>query len=332
MTVSIEKTKKAVVLINVGTPDAPTVPAVRRYLAEFLWDERVIDLPKVFRWMLLHFIILPFRPKRSAQAYGKIWKENGSPLLLHSREQQQALQSLLPDRQVVLAMRYGKPSMAEAAENLKRQEISDITVVPLYPQYASATTGTSVERAQKLWPTQGLRQVDSFYNNPGFIEACAEKVSSFKADHVLFSYHGLPVRQLRPVCDKKCHQHACPRVEASNLHCYRAQCFATSEAIAKAAGLSQTSTSFQSRIKGATWTGPFTEEVVVELAQQGVKRLAVACPSFVADCLESLEEIGERAAESFRRAGGEAFALVPAVNAHPRFIHMLAEEIKRVAP
>jgi protoporphyrin/coproporphyrin ferrochelatase len=328
--------RRAVVLVNIGTPDAPTVPAVRKYLAEFLGDPRVIDLPAPARWMLLRLIILPFRPKRSAHAYQQIWTKDGSPLMLNAQAQAVALQAQLPDYEVVLAMRYGNPSLPSVLEGLRARGVTELIVVPMYPQHASATTGTTLERIAELSEGFSVKSVPAFHSREGFIAACAEQVrqtvETSGAEHVLFSYHGLPIRQLKPVCHQPCASEPCPPLGAGNAQCYRAQCYATSADITRVAGLTKTSTSFQSRLKGATWLSPFTDEVVVQLAQQGVKRLAVACPSFVADCLETLEEIGMRAAESFKAAGGESFTMVPAVNASPRFISMLADEVRRSTP
>ncbi|MFZ5443426.1 MAG: ferrochelatase [Myxococcota bacterium] len=328
--------RRGVVLVNVGTPDSPAVPDVRRYLAEFLSDPKVVDLPAPARWLLLNAIILPFRPKRSAHAYQQIWTSEGSPLLLHSKAQAAELQKLLPEFEVALAMRYGNPSLPAVLEGLRQRGVTELTVVPMYPQQASATVGTTVERVEQLGEGLKLAFVPPFFSREGFIEAQAEKVrevvKAIDAEHVLFSYHGVPVRQLKPACEGYCGAATpCAPLNTRNAHCYRAQCFATSAALQKASGAPGSSTAFQSRLKGATWIGPFTDEAIVALAQRGVKRLAVACPAFVADCLETLEEIGQRGAEAFKAAGGEHFALVPAVNAAPRFISMLAEEVRRTA-
>ncbi len=329
-------TRRGVVLVNIGTPDAPTVPAVRKYLAEFLGDPRVIALPAPARWLLLRLIILPFRPKRSAHAYQQIWTPEGSPLLLHAQAQVDALRKELPGYEVELAMRYGNPSLPDVLQRLRERGVRELTVVPMYPQFAFATTGTTVERIEELKAELQVNVVPAFHAREGFISAAAarvrETVERSGAEHVLFSYHGLPVRQLKPVCASPCAQQECPPLGAQNAQCYRAQCYATSRALAAASGVKSSSTSFQSRLKGATWLSPFTDEAVVALAQQGVKRLAVACPSFVADCLETLEEIGMRAQETFKAAGGESLTLVPAVNATPGFISMLADEVRRSTP
>ena len=330
--------KRGVVLVNVGTPDAPTVPAVRRYLAEFLSDPRVVDLPAPARWLLLRLVILPFRPARSAHAYQQIWTERGSPLLLHTVAQAEALQAALPEQQVTYAMRYGSPSLGDALQTLAARGVQHVTLVPMYPQYASATTGTTVEHWHRLLSQQvqplSSSVLPAFYRSQGFIAALGERVretvQQIDADHVLFSYHGVPVSHHAPYCANACvkHEAPCAPLGAQNRHCYRGQCHATTRAVVESLGLTHASTSFQSRLKGQRWIRPFTDEVVVALARQGVKRLAVACPSFVADCLETLEEIGLRARETFLAAGGQAFALVPAVNASPTFIAALARDLR----
>ncbi len=324
-----------VLLVNIGTPDAPTPAAVRRYLREFLGDPKVIDLPAPARWLLLNLVILPFRPKKSAHAYQAIWTEQGSPLLGFAQAQVEALRRALPGVEVEVAMRYGNPSLADALARLHAKGVTRVTAVPMYPQYASATTASTVEAFAALAP-KGL-VTPAFFARPGFVEAAAARVrdavAASGAEVVLFSYHGLPARQLKPVCEGGCEglrggRGPCPVLGPANASCYRAQCFATTRALVAAAGVGRHETSFQSRLKGATWLGPFTDEVVARLAREGVKRLAVACPSFVADCLETLEEIGLRAAETFREAGGEALTLVPAVNDAPAFITALAELVR----
>lgn len=327
--------ERAVLLVNLGTPEAPTVPAVRRYLAEFLSDPRVIDLPALFRWLLLHLIILPFRPKKSAHAYQQIWTDQGSPLLVHSKEQRDALERALPGEPVALAMRYGRPSLPETIDALRAQGVRQLTVIPLYPQRADATTTTTVERVSELSSGLSLRFVQPFHASPKFVEAFAarvrETVQQHGVEHVVFSYHGLPVRHVARTCSVACGREAeCPPLNAQNENCYRAQCFATTRAIAAAAGVTVCTTAFQSRLKGSAWIAPFTDELIEGLAKQGLKRVAVVCPSFVTDCLETLEEIGQRAAAQFKAAGGESLVLVPSLNASPEFISMLADEVRKV--
>ncbi len=328
--------------MNLGTPDEPTPSAVRRYLREFLSDPRVIDIAAPLRWLLLNAVILPTRPRRSAEAYEKVWSDDeGSPLMRFSKAQADALQAAMPGTRVVLAMRYGSPSLKDALAALKRDAIDDITVVPLYPQYASASTGSTIERAFKLTEKQAappyLRVVPEFYDDAGFITAFAAIASplfaEFKPDFVLFSYHGLPERQVRACDDSGLHCLAsatcCDHIVAENRRCYRAQCFATTRALCARLGLQNTMTSFQSRLGRTKWIEPYTDIVLTELAGRGIKRLAVFCPSFVADCLETLEEIQLRGKDAFKQAGGEDLLLVPSLNAHPRWIEALVHMIRR---
>ncbi len=326
--------RHGVLMVNVGTPAAPTVPAVREYLREFLGDPRVIDLPTPARWLLLNLVILPFRPRQSAHAYQQVWTKDGSPLLLISQAQRDALAALLPEAEVVLGMQYGQPSLKAARERFQSLGITDVTLVPMYPQYAEATSGATIESWTGLHPE--TRVVPAFHGEAGFVDALAahvrQTVAQANAEHVLFSFHGLPVRQIEKVCgtaDCAHSQGPCPALSATNARCYRAQCYATAKALAQASGVEANNTvAFQSRIKGSKWIGPFTEETLVELAQRGLKRLVVACPSFVADCLETLEEIAQRGAETFKAAGGESLTLVPAVNANEIFIAGLARVIR----
>ncbi len=321
-------TPEGVVLINLGTPDAPTTSAVRRYLAEFLNDPRVIDLGALPRWLLLNLIILPFRPSRSAHAYQQVWTEAGSPLLVNARAQRDALQALLPEAKVALGMRYGSPSLADALAELRTAGVHSITVVPMYPQWSDATTGSSLAAWESL--VEGSRVVPSFHGSAGYIEAAAQRVreSAGNAERVLFSYHGLPLRQVRKFCARRC-VGDCPSGEGFISKCYRAQCFATTQAVSARAGVAErATTTFQSRIKGTAWMAPFTDEVLASLPGKGIRSVAVAPLSFVADCLETLEEIGIRGRATFLGAGGEAYTLVPAVNADARFMTGLASLVR----
>ncbi len=336
--VAAPRKKRGVVLINVGTPEEPTPRAVRKYLAEFLGDPKVIDLPAIFRWLLLNLIILPFRPKKSAHAYQQIWTPEGSPLLLNSQAQTRELAKHLPGTPVELAMRYGTPSIRAAFAVLRAQGITDVTVVPLYPQYAEATTGTTELAVAKYSDDMNVSFVEPFFAQPGFLEAYARRVKdavkAIDALHVLFSYHGLPVRQVKRQCTQACaglqgQPEVCPPEGQPHGQCYRSQCYTTSDGIAKAAGLTAYSTSFQSRLKGAAWLSPFTDETLAALARSGVTRVAIACPSFVADCLETLEEIGIRARDTFKAAGGVELKVVPALNDDPQFIETLTEIVRR---
>ena len=343
------ESRVGVLLLNVGTPEAPTPDAVRRYLAEFLGDPRVFDVPAVPRWLLLHGVILRKRPKLSAHAYRTVWTEEGSPLLVFSRRLESGLQEALGERyEVVLGMRYGKPSIAAAFDRFRAKGIDRIVLFPLYPQYASATTGTSLEACYRLaaerWNTPHLSVVPPFYDDAGMIEAFAEIgrpiLDEMKADHVLFSFHGLPTRQIRKG-DESGGSHClkpdwscCETIVHANRSCYRAHCTATARGLAARLGLKPGTwtMTFQSRLGKEIWVEPYTDVTIEALPRKGVKRLAAFSPAFVADCLETLEEIGLRAKESFLAGGGEAFRLVPSLNGHPRWIEAAARLVRVSAP
>jgi ferrochelatase len=315
-------------LLNLGTPDAPTTPAVRRYLREFLSDPRVIDINPIGRALLLNLIILPFRPAKSAAAYRKVWNETtGSPLLMHSRALAAGVQAQLGAAwKVELGMRYGNPSIASALEALRGCD--RIVVIPLFPQYAASSTATAVARvmelAQQTWDVKPIEFVGAFYAQPKFLDAFATVarpvLDDAKPDHVLFSFHGLPERQIRKSGDAKClaSPSCCERTPPAT--CYRAQCFATARELAARLAIVDYTVCFQSRLGRTPWITPHTDVVVEELAKAGKRRLAVFCPAFVADCLETLEEIGLRLTEQWRAAGGEALTLVPSLNATPAWV------------
>jgi ferrochelatase len=329
-----------VLLINLGTPASPAVADVRRYLREFLGDPRVFDLPAPGRWALLHLYILPFRPRTSAAAYAKIWTAQGSPLTVTSQALREALAARLGRGfRVELAMRYGEPTIPAALQCFVEADVTRIIVVPLFPQYASSTTGSTLERVANLVARSTsalqIRNVEPFYADPGYISALAAvtepELQRFKPDHVLMSYHGLPEGHVRKSdgSGQHCltHEGCCLSVAAANRDCYRAHCFATSRALAAALDLSERrySVSFQSRAGPSPWIKPYTDRVLPELAQRGIRRLAVLCPSFVSDCLETLEEIGIRARDQWRESGGEDFHLVPCLNSHPSWVEGLAK-------
>ncbi|KTD21478.1 ferrochelatase [Legionella israelensis] len=313
--------KKGLLLINLGTPEHPDIFSVGRYLSEFLADKRVIDLPAPLRYLLLYGFILPFRLKASTAAYRSIWTAKGSPLLYHSQRLVKKVQQKAGNEcKVVLGMRYGRPSIDEALQSLKSCE--HITILPLYPQYSSAATGSSIEYCLHLMKTQtifpSLKIIRDFYQHPAFIKAQAELIAPFftKQDHLLFSYHGLPERQLlKKACPVLC-QRECRPMMLDNQACYRAQCYQTSRLLAQQLNLTETqfSTSFQSRLGKTPWIKPYTDEMLPLLISKGIKRLVVACPSFMADCLETLEEIGIRAREQWLAAGGEELKLVTCLN------------------
>lgn len=342
-----EKLPIGVLLVNLGSPDSTKVSDVRRYLRQFLMDERVIDLPALGRWLLVHTMILPFRPRRSAQAYQKIWTDEGSPLLVESYNLQHKLSQKLGQQfRVKLAMRYGQPSIEQAVEQLIAEGCERLIVLPLYPQYASATTGSIYQELMRVlsrqWLMPAIDLIGDYFDDSRFISAFAAvarpQLSDFQPDYVLFSYHGLPVSHLLKTesAAKVCAQpdfRCCEQVNRSNRFCYRAQCLATSRALVEALQLQESnySSSFQSRLGKAEWIRPYTDETIQELAGKGYKRLAVMCPAFVADCLETLEEIGLEGRQQWLELGGEDFRLITSLNAEEPWINCLADMIREKA-
>ena len=335
--------KTGVLLINLGTPDAPRAPEVRRFLREFLSDPGVLGLSPIPRWLLVNLVILPSRPKKSAEAYAAIWSDEGSPLMVHSRALAEKVNPLLPDLTVALGMRYGSPSIAAGFEELKAAGCERVIVVPLFPQYSGATFGSILERVEELsathWQPEQISVVPPFYDDAGFLESFAElgraEFEARKPDHVLFSFHGLPERFVRDADPSSSHclsnPDCCAQITEVNRSCYRAHCMATARGIASRLELAPEmwSVSFQSRLGRTPWLGPYTDQVVVELAKSGVRRLAVYCPSFVADCLETLEEIGLRAGEDFREAGGESLDLIPSLNSGDTWVSAVAMLVQK---
>lgn len=338
--------KTGVLLINLGTPDAPTPAAVGRYLREFLMDGFVIDVPKPLRWFLVNVMIVPRRKTQSAKAYQKVQLPEGSPLLVYTRDFAQKVAAQLArdgERYAVeYAMRYGNPSIKSALERLCARDVSRIIVMPLYPQYAESSFETAVvetkKRAAEIGLADRLVVFPPFYNRLEFIVAYAnhvgENVRGEAIDHFVFSFHSLPVRHLKRLDRSGRHcairSDCCLEISAVNQNCYRAQCMFTARAMAEQLGLNKDaySVSFQSRLGRAEWIGPQTEDVLRALAKQGVKRVAVACPSFVADCLETVEEIAMRARDAFIRAGGEELRLIPSLNSDPAWIDAVVSWIR----
>ena len=332
-------------LINLGTPDEPTTPAVRRYLRQFLSDPRVLDMNPVGRFFLLNLVILPTRPAKSAHAYRTIWDaQRGSPLLFHGKDLTAAVAERLgPTWRVELGMRYGNPSIASALAALRAAGCDRIVALPMFPQYASSSTGSAVEElfaaAGLAWNVPWLDIVPPFWDEPGFLDAFAEVgrpvLAEMAPDHVIFSFHGLPERQIKKSDDSSRHclaaSSCCDQVGDVNRNCYRAQCYATAHGIATRLGLAadRTTVSFQSRLGRIPWIQPYTDKVLEDLVRAGVKRLAVFCPAFVADCLETVEEIGVRARDDWRRLGGDELVLVPSLNASPRWAETVADLARR---
>ncbi len=340
---SVAESAAGVVLVNLGSPASPSPRDVRAYLAELLGDRRVLDLAEPLRSLLLHGVILRTRPRKSARLYARVWTSEGSPLLRHSEAQRRALAELLtlPSASVRYASRYGAPRIAEVLLAMQRDGVRRFVIVPLYPQYSSAATGSAIAEAHRVL-SQGavvpeIYVAPPFYDHPGFIAAQAERIATARAvlqpDMLIYSYHGLPEHQVRACVpgESRCtvEETCCASLRTDNAFCYRAQCHATSRAIDAALGLQGTPTVFQSRMRGRPWIRPFTDAFVSEIAARGARRVLVACPSFVSDCLETLDEVGIRLAEQFaRESGGGELSLVPCVNDHPRFIAALAETVR----
>lgn len=331
-----------VLLINIGTPDDPTPEAVGRYLREFLMDAYVLDMPFMKRWLLVNRVIVPRRKHYSAEHYQKVQMPEGSPLLVHTERFAAGLITELGNDYVVeIGMRYGNPSIATGLGKLKKAGGDRIVAAPLYPQYTQSSFETAVaetrKQAKRLGVSDKVVFLDPFYVDADFIEANAKVVSehlkTHAPDYVLFSFHSVPVRHIKQL-DKQDHcrvnDSCCAEVSAANANCYRAQCHATSREIASAVGLKpdQYTTCFQSQFGRDEWIGPSFEDLLVELPKRGIKTVAVACPSFVADCLETLEEIGIRGREEFREAGGDDLTLIPCLNSDPLWIKAAANLIR----
>lgn len=335
--------KRAVLLVNLGSPDSPRVGDVRRYLREFLGDERVLDMPAPLRWLLLEGVILRTRPRKSAHAYASIWTTEGSPLMRTSERVRDKLSTAIGvGTPVYLAMRYGQPCIAQVVDRIATDGIEELLLIPQYPHYAMSSWETVVVRVEEELrmraPLLRLTCVKPFYADADYIEALYATAAPYlraSDDHLLFSYHGVPVRHLRKyhctrgrvadACD------CCPPGSPSRATCYRAQVYATTRALAARAGLARErySVSFQSRLAGEPWCQPFTDATLAQLPSMGVKRLLVLCPAFVADCLETLEEIATAGREIFLAAGGESFRQIPCLNDQPAYIEFLAGRVMR---
>jgi ferrochelatase len=330
-------------LVNLGSPDSPSVPDVRRYLREFLMDGRVIDMPWPVRFFIVNGVILPFRPKQSAHAYQAIWTKEGSPLVVTSRRVQAELQRRLP-MPVELAMRYQNPSIASAVDALRARGVTEALVIPLFPHFAMSSFETAVERVKEVAAAQApgltVRVQPPYYQDADYITALvasAEPWLKQDFDLLLFSFHGIPERHLRKSDPTQAHclrtADCCNVASEAHIFCYRHQCFATVKAFVAKAGLSASkyAISFQSRL-GRAWLKPFTDFELERFAKEGVKKLLVICPAFVSDCLETLEEIGIRGKESFEQAGGQELKLIPCMNENSVWLQALENMVRRAFP
>lgn len=325
--------KKAVLLVNLGTPKSYKVKDVRRYLSEFLNDERVIDIPWLWRKLLVNLIIVPFRAPKSAKIYKQLWTKEGSPLLIHGESVQRKLQAELGNQYMVeLAMRYQEPSLQKALASIKKHNPEEIIVIPLFPQYASASTGSVIQKIMELmkgWHViPSLKIISQFYQREGFADLFAkigEKYNPDHYDHVLFSFHGLPERQVDKVYEEGlCVDHNCEeRVDETNQYCYKATCYETAKQIAEKLKLTDYTVCFQSRLGKDPWIQPYSDHEIIRRAQKGDKKLLMFSPAFVADCLETTVEIGMEYQELFEEHGGEKVQLVESLNDKDEWVEFL---------
>jgi len=335
--------RTGVLLIQLGTPDSPSVSDVRRYLSQFLNDPRVIDIPWLARKILVNGIIVPFRAPKSAKIYKELWEHgNGkSPLLTHTQRVTQLVQERFEATEVTveMAMRYQNPSLDVVLERMRKANYDQLIILPLFPQYASASSGSAIDRAMEIiskwWVIPEVKIVSQFWSNEGYIDSIVERAKEFDLksyDHVLFSYHGLPERQVDKVYEGTdlCGDQPCEtEVNEKNKFCYKATSYATTRLIAEKLGIPESNYTvcFQSRLD-KKWLTPFSDKVVEEWGKKGAKKLLVFSPAFVADCLETIVEIGTEYQEIFEENGGDKVQLVPSSNDHPRFIDCLVSLIK----
>ncbi|KZX58350.1 ferrochelatase [Halioglobus sp. HI00S01] len=335
--------KTALLLIQLGTPDSPSTKDVRRYLREFLNDPRVIDLPWLARKILVNGVIVPFRAPKSAEIYQELWQKSGgsSPLLSHTTNVQDQLQKRLQGEvDVYMAMRYQNPSLRTVTEAMKEKNYEHIIILPLFPQYASASSGSAIALATNLisewWAIPQMSIINQFWDNEGYIDSIVARASDFNLadyDHILFSYHGLPERHVDKVYpgDQLCRDQFCEdEINGTNALCYKATSYATTRELARKLRLTpeQYTVCFQSRLD-KEWLTPFSDEVVRELAQKGSQKILVFSPAFVADCLETVIEIGDEYQEILTEHGGKTVQLVPSCNDHPRFLDGLEEIVRQ---
>jgi len=331
---------KGALLVNLGSPDSISTKDVKKYLGEFLMDKRVIDIPLIWRTLLVKGIILNTRPKKSAAAYKKIWWNEGSPLIVLSKRLHQKVIEK-SNITVELAMRYGNPSIQKGIDNLAKQGVTEILLLPLYPQFAMATTETITVLAEKIikkqHPSIKITNVPAFYNKPDYIKVLSKSIQKeldkTKPQHLLFSYHGVPERHIKKSDITKLHckidGSCCNTKSPAHEFCYRHQCYETTRLVAKELNLNEGtfSTSFQSRLGRDPWLQPYTSNTIENYAQKGIENLAIVTPAFVSDCLETLEEIGMEGKESFLKNGGEKFTTIPCLNDNDDWVNILGNWI-----
>ncbi|AFJ02600.1 Ferrochelatase, protoheme ferro-lyase [Methylophaga frappieri] len=334
--------ERAILLANLGSPDAPDTPAVRRYLNQFLMDPYVIQLPWILRRLIVSLLVLPTRPKSSAAAYQSIWWPAGSPLIVLSEQLRDAVQAEVA-MPVHLAMRYGNPAIESTLlEIATNPAIKEVVYLPLYPHYADSTIATSIDEAERVIEEHDLDLKliipAPFYQEPDYIDALYQQSLPYLSqpyDHLIFSYHGLPESHITGSDPSGAHclqrQDCCQQPHPAHATCYRHQVMATTQAFAKKAGLAQTdyTVAFQSRLGRQVWLGPNTEDILTQLAKEGARNVMVMCPAFVTDCLETLEEIAIRGKEVFVEAGGESLTLIPCLNVHPAWVSTLAKWLRQ---
>ncbi|WP_347358293.1 ferrochelatase [Bdellovibrio sp.] len=333
--------KKGLLLINIGSPRSYEVADVKKYLTAFLMDKEVINLPFLLRWPLVNLLIVPRRAPFSAENYKKVWMDEGSPIAVYTRRFAGELKKHLGNDYVIkIGLRYSEPSVETALQELADEKVDEIIVAPMFPQYAEATNGSSFNLVDELVKDRNiqipLRRVPAFFDHPAFInpsiEITRDSLQDKKVDHYLFSFHGLPESHIRKNQGCLVTEDCCFEKNACAKNCYRAQCFATATKIAESLDLlpSHWSVSFQSRLGRAEWLKPATDHSLEVLAQTGKKNIAVICPSFVADCIETLEEIGIGGQETFHEFGGENYYLVPCVNENPQWVQGFAQLVQNL--
>jgi protoporphyrin/coproporphyrin ferrochelatase len=335
--------KRGIVLMNLGSPDSTSVKDVRRYLNEFLMDGRVIDVPYLLRLLIVKGIVVPFRAPKSAEAYSTIWTKDGSPLVVLTKQLQAAMQ-LKMDEPIEIAMRYGSPSPKDAFDNLVKQhpDLEEVIAVPLYPHYAMASYETAVEYTKEIYKSYQYRFklsfIKPFYDEACYINAMVENMKPHLLqayDHILFSYHGIPARHLLKVDPTHAHcqkvNDCCNVNSEAHKTCYRHQCFETTRLVTEALHIPKEkySIAFQSRL-GKGWLQPFTDVRLEQMPKEGIKKLLIISPAFVSDCLETLEELEERGKETFMKAGGESYKMIPCLNVHPLWVETLEKWVKDI--